>query len=270
MMTLLGAGGIMFSTYVVLNHFLNREPIETTNVQSNSLSRSARDHLKGTYSYVLGGIAISAASAVAAFRAGVPIRLLQMRPIVYIGSSLVALLGTTMLAQSIDFDQNPTLKHAAWALSMASVGIMSLSPMMFIPTPVLTRAAMYTVGIVGSLSLVAMNSEQGAFLYYGGPLFAGLTVVALSSVANVFLPVSGTAFRLTHSISLYGGLAVFGGLILFDTQAVMERGELLRQRGVTKIDYINESYVLYWNILNIFVRMVQILGMQAGGGSRKK
>jgi hypothetical protein len=50
----------------------------------------------------------------------------------------------------------------------------------------------------------------------GGPLLAGITVVALSSLAPMALPLGTRALAVTESISLYGGLAVFGGFVLYE------------------------------------------------------
>ena len=50
----------------------------------------------------------------------------------------------------------------------------------------------------------------------GGPLLAGITVVALSSLAPMALPLGTRALAITESISLYGGLAVFGGFVLYE------------------------------------------------------
>ena len=73
-----------------------------------------------------------------------------------------------------------------------------------------------------------------------GPLFAGLCVVALSSVAPLILPVGTAALAVTEGISLYGGLAVFGGFVLFDTQKVLERARLA-EAGMAKADPVGES-----------------------------
>jgi hypothetical protein len=54
------------------------------------------------------------------------------------------------------------------------------------------------------------------YLYLGGPLFAGVTVVALSSLAPMVLPMGIRSLAVMESVSLYGGLAVFGGFVLYE------------------------------------------------------
>ena len=57
---------------------------------------------------------------------------------------------------------------------------------------------------------------------------------------------------------------MFGGFTLYDTQKVLQHARLAEQ-GVMQRDAVNESVGLELDFLNIFVRMVQILGMRSQG-----
>lgn len=131
-----------------------------------------------------------------------------------------------------------------------------------VPGALLARAGLYTVAMMGSLSIVGATAKQDKYLYIGGPLLAGLGVVIASSFAPMILPVTAVrTLALTESISLYGGLAVFGGFTLYDVQKILHHARLAEQ-GVIRKDAVNESIALELDFINIFVRMVQILMMQ--------
>lgn len=132
----------------------------------------------------------------------------------------------------------------------------------FVPPSILGRAGLYTIAMMGALSVVGATAKQEKYLYIGGPLLAGAAIVAASGFAPLVLP--ATAIRtlaFTEGIWLYGGLAVFGGFTLYDVQKVLHHARLA-QAGVIKRDPVNESISLELDFLNIFVRMVQILMMQ--------
>ena len=125
----------------------------------------------------------------------------------------------------------------------------------------LARAGLYTVAMMGSIAFVGATAKQEKYLYIGGPLLAGLGIVLVSGFAPLVLPVTATRTLMwTENIWLYGGLAVFGGFTLYDVQKVLHHARLA-QRGLMPKDPVNESISLELDFLNIFVRMVQILGM---------
>lgn len=64
--------------------------------------------------------------------------------------------------------------------------------------------------------IVTRIHSNDKYLNLGGPLLAGVTVVALSSLAPMVLPMGIRGLMFTESISLYGGLAVFGGFVLYE------------------------------------------------------
>lgn len=133
---------------------------------------------------------------------------------------------------------------------------------MFMSPAILARAGLYTVGMMGSIAFVGATAKQEKYLYLGGPLLAGVVVVAISGFAPLILPATAARTLMwTESIWLYGGLAVFGGFTLYDVQKILYHARMA-ERGLVKRDVVNESISLELDFLNIFIRMVQILGMR--------
>jgi FtsH-binding integral membrane protein len=127
---------------------------------------------------------------------------------------------------------------------------------------ILARAGLYTVGMMGSIAFVGATAKQEKYLYLGAPLLAGVAIVAISGFAPLVLPATATRTLMwTENIWLWGGLAVFGGFTLYDVQRILHRARLA-ERGLVQRDAVNESISLELDFINIFIRMVQILGMQ--------
>ena len=155
-------------------------------------------------------------------------------------------------------------KYALWtAFNLTQAAI--LTPLMFMSPAILARAGLYTVGMMGSIAFIGATAKQEKYLYLGGPLLAGVAIVAISGFAPLVLP--ATAVRTlawTENIWLYGGLAVFGGFTLYDVQKILHHARM-SERGLVRKDVVNESVSLELDFLNIFIRMVQILAMRQNG-----
>jgi len=140
-----------------------------------------------------------------------------------------------------------------------------LAPCFFYNPAVIARAGLYTVGVIGSIAFVGATAKEDKYLYLGGPLLAGLTVVLLSSLAPMVLPLGSRALVASEAVTMYGGLAVFGGITLYDVQKIMHNARLA-EAGLKKKDTVNESISLELDFINIFIRMLYILG---GNGQQK-
>ncbi|TFK94428.1 Bax inhibitor family protein [Polyporus arcularius HHB13444] len=236
-------------TIVGVNALLNRET-------RDALSPAERSYLHEAFQYTGGGLAITALAARTMFKNGFAFRIMSANPWVVLGVSLVGSIGT-MMGAIYTPPENTVLKHTFW-LGFNACQAATLSPLFFLSPAILSRAALYTAGVVGSLAYVGATAKNEKYLYMGGPLLAGVTVVALSSLAPMALPLGMRGLAITEAISLYGGLAVFSGFVLFDTQKILHNARMAETGRIPR-DPLKESISLELDMINIFIRLVQIL-----------
>ncbi|KAL5519486.1 hypothetical protein ACEPAH_1169 [Sanghuangporus vaninii] len=253
------AAAVVLGAAVGTNAILNRET-------RDALSTAERSYLNESFRYMGGGLAIVAATARLMFKNGFAVRVMSANPWAVLGLSLVGGIGT-ILGVFYTPPENSLLKHTFW-VGFNVCQAATLSPLFFFNPAILSRAALYTAGVIGSLAYVGATAKNETYLYMGGPLLAGLTVVALSSLAPLALPLGVRGLAVAEAISLYGGLAVFSGFVLFDTQKILAHARAA-EAGLVPRDPVRESIALELDFINIFIRMVQILMMSQGGGRRK-
>jgi FtsH-binding integral membrane protein len=159
-----------------------------------------------------------------------------------------------------------SMKHALWMLHAGVMGAV-VAPMCILGGPLLLRAALYTAGVVGGLSAVAVCAPSEQFLWMGGPLAMGLGVVLVSNIGSFFLAPTSVLGAGLLSVAMYGGLVLFGGFLLYDTQRVIKLAENHPPPGyaLKSFDPINAQMGLYADTLNIFIRIAFILS-----GSRRR
>lgn len=161
----------------------------------------------------------------------------------------------------------------------------AIAPLLFLSPALLARAGLYTVGVVGSLAYVGATAKQDKFLYLGGPILAGIVVVALTSLAPMILPRTAVrSLAVTEAICLvrparpayapllppvisdtvyvfilqYGGLAVFSAAILFDCQKILLHARQAAMGGAAPLDPVAESISVELHVINIWVRIVSL------------
>jgi len=242
-------------TIVATNVFLNRET-------RDGLSEAERSYLNESFQYTGGGLLFTALAARSFFKSGAAVRIMSANPWLVIGVSLVGSIGTMWGAMSVS-PERPLLKHALW-LGFNGFQAATLSPLFFLSPALLGRAALYTCGVVGSLSYVGATAKNDTYLYMGGPLLAGVTVVALSTLAPLALPLGVRGLAISEAVSLYGGLAVFSGCVLYDTQKILHNARMAEAGAITR-DPIREAIGLELDAINIFIRLVQVLARNSSG-----
>lgn len=235
--------------------------------ESHLWPQYVKDRIKTTYSYLGGSLVVTAASAMAVFRSPTMLNLVARNGWMSIIATMALMIGSGMVVRGIEYKPGFGAKQMAWLVHTGIMGAV-IAPMCFLGGPILTRAAWYTAGVVGGLTTVAVCAPSGEFLNMGAPLAMGLGVVFAASLASMFLPPTTALGAGIYSLSLYGGLILFGGFLLYDTQVLVKRAEMHPPHGYRAYDPINSAISVYLDVLNIFIRIASILA--GGGGSRKK
>ncbi|KAK3707443.1 hypothetical protein QZH41_011903, partial [Actinostola sp. cb2023] len=155
-----------------------------------------------------------------------------------VGGGMVAMIASSMICMSLPYAPGLNAKHLAWAGHSALVGAI-IAPMVLIGGPLVLRAAVVTGGVVGALSLTAACAPDGKFLTWGGPLAIALGGVFMASLGTLFLPATSAVGAGLQVITTYGGLVVFGGFLLYDTQKIIRVAETHPTYGMKPYDPIN-------------------------------
>ncbi|KAI3324672.1 Bax inhibitor family protein [Xylariaceae sp. AK1471] len=253
---LLTGGAIFGGTLIAINAIFNRETRE-----DGGMPPFERSYLNSTFLHTGLGIGIIGITARQMVQSGFVYRLMVTNPWAVAIGGLALSFGTMIGTRSIDPD-NYVPKYALWVAFNATQAAFIAPLIAFAPGPLIARAGLYTIAMMGSISFVGATAKQEKYLYIGGPLLAGAALVAVSGFAPLLLPATAArTLAFSESIWLYGGLAVFGGFTLYDVQKILHHARMA-ERGIIKKDPVNESISLELDFLNIFVRMVQILMMQ--------
>lgn len=100
-------------------------------------------------------------------------------------------------------------KYALWTAFNATQAAFIAPLIAFAPGPLIARAGLYTVAMMGAISFVGATAKQEKYMYIGGPLLAGAAIVAVSGLAPLVIPATAVrTLAFTENIWLYGGLAV--------------------------------------------------------------
>ncbi|XP_042469436.1 BI1-like protein [Zingiber officinale] len=121
---------------------------------------------------------------------------------------------------------------------------------------IVLEALILTSAVVASLTGYSFwASRKGKDFSFLGPiLFVSLIVLLLTTFIQIFFPL-GPA-----SVAVFGGLGalVFSGFIVYDTDNLIKR--------YTYDEYIWASVILYLDVLNLFLSILNMLkGMQSDG-----
>nr|AGN54391.1 Bax inhibitor 1 [Nicotiana benthamiana] len=169
--------------------------------------------------------------------------------------SIVWLMATPLYEEQ----KRIALLMAAALFKGASVGPLIELAIDFDPSIVLGAFVGCAVAF-GCFSAAAMVAKRREYLYLGGLLSSGLSILFWLHFASSIFGGSMALFK----FEVYFGLLVFVGYIIFDTQDIIEKAHL------GDLDYVKHALTLFTDFIAVFVRILIIMLKNASDKEEKK
>lgn len=124
---------------------------------------------------------------------------------------------------------------------------------------ILVTAFLATAAVFACFSAAAVVSRRRSWLYLGGLLSSAISIMTVMRLgAWLFSSRSGAGNGFVYAAELYGGLVVFLGYILFDTQMIIEKA------SAGDMDPVKHALDLFVDFAAVFVRLLVILLQKEG------
>ncbi|MEN8711844.1 MAG: Bax inhibitor-1/YccA family protein [Arenicellales bacterium] len=197
--------------------------------------------LKNTYLLLSATLAFSAVMAMLSMA-------LNMPPMVYMISLIAAMvLGMFVLPKAAHSSAGIGVVFLITGLLGFGLGsILEIYLAMPNGSHIVATALGGTGIIFLGLSGYALTSKKD-FSFLGGFLFAGMMVVVLAIIASLFVQIPALSLTISAAV-----IMLMSGFILFDTSRIINGGET---------NYIMATYGIFLSIFNIFISLLQILGI---------
>ncbi len=173
---------------------------------------------------------------------------LNMPPMTY----LISVIGGMVIAMFV---------LPRFANSTAGIGIVflitgllgfGLGPILTMYASLPSGSNIITISLAGTgvifmgLSAYALVTRKD-FSFLGGFLMVGFLLILLAALANIFLQIPAMSLMISAAVIL-----IMSGFILYDTSRIIHGGET---------NYVLATIGLYMTIFNIFISLLQILGI---------
>ncbi len=221
--------------------------------------RAASRYIAQTYGAVAAGLGITAGTATLGYTCCMPALLNPLWGVGLGVASLVSLVATLMTDP-----QHRLAKVAAFGCFTGSMGL-GLAGLGFVGLPILVNAGLITGAISASLAVVAARAGNAAFMHWQGPLLGMLIGLCVVGAAQALMPPTWALSAMAQGLEVFGGIVLFSALTLFDTRRLLDDAQKVAQ-GAKNADPIGASLHIYLNMVNLFVRIVEVMAKTHADG----
>lgn len=221
-------------------------------MKTNEISPAVQKHLSKVY------MALFATMMAAAL--GVYVNIIY-----HFQGSFICLFGSIGILMYMHYDRNKEdiLRRTALLCAfgfLKGVGIGSLVEVALHMDPsIVIISTLGTMIVFACFSLSALLAQRRSYLYLGGMISSMMSLVFFASLGNLFFHNA-----LLHDFTLYAGLLSFSGLVIVDSQMIVEKASLGSR------DFAGHAADLFIDLLGVFVRVLIILMKQKQNKDRDR
>ncbi|KAF3697345.1 putative Bax inhibitor 1 [Channa argus] len=220
----------------------------------SQISHSTQVHLKNVYS----SLAVCMFVAAAGSYVHVVTRLFQ-GGLLSVLASLGMMFWLAMTPHSPETEKKRLAILAGFAF-LTGVGLgPTLDFVIAVNPSIIVTAFMGTSMIFICFTLSALYAKRRSYLFLGGILMSGLSLLFLMSVMNMFF-----GSLMLFKAHMYLGLILMCGFVLFDTQLIIEKAE----NGDK--DYVWHCVDLFLDFITIFRKLMVILALNDKDKKKEK
>ena len=117
----------------------------------------------------------------------------------------------------------------------------------FIGKDVIVHSLLGTMAVFLCFTVAALSAPSRSFLYLGGILASATSILLWNNLLGSFLGYQSI------TLEIYGGLVVFCGYVVFDTQMMIAKAE----SGIKDVE--GDCLNLWIDLVNLFVRIARVL-----------
>ncbi|OQV18726.1 putative Bax inhibitor 1 [Hypsibius exemplaris] len=223
----------------------------------SALEKPVKQHLTKVYGALAMASTICAAGAYCAIQGLVPA--------IFTGFlSLIAVLGLTIWLISTEPSPQNQDKRMGMFMGVAAlmgINMAGLIEMVIAINPqIVFTALMVTTVVFTCFSLAALLSgNQRQFLYLGGILSSGLMSLMVIRLIGML-----TGSKIAMDLTMYLGLAILCGFVLFDTQMIV-----MKCRAGDR-DYIKHALDLFIDAVGLFKHIMVLLAQKEDRRNNKR
>ncbi|MCU7960253.1 MAG: Bax inhibitor-1/YccA family protein [gamma proteobacterium symbiont of Bathyaustriella thionipta] len=219
------------------------QPFDQSVISPSQSALSTNKVLRNTYSLLAMTLIFSGITATIS-------TLVQVPPMF----SLISMIAAMLLAMFVLPKQANSSSGIVLVFVITGLLGFSLGPILNQYLAMQNGAQIITLAFAGTgviflgLSGYVLTTKRD-FSFLGGFLMVGFLVVLVAIVANIFFNIPALSLAISSAV-----IFIMSGFILYDTSRIINGGET---------NYIMATIGLYINIFNIFIHLLNILGIMS-------